>query len=284
MTTDPPDHLISLRLAAEELSLHYMTVYRYVRTGRLPAVKVDGEWRVKRGDLQLLSPSPTEAPPATRLRYRGRLQDRLLAADELGAWSVVEAALASGADPEEIYLRLLIPAVRDIGQRWEAGDVAVVEEHQATAVATRIVGRMGPRFRRPGRRRGTVVVGAVSGDTHALAPALLADLLRGRRYDVIDLGGDTPAESFTEVVASVDDLRAVLVSCSTASALPAVADTVGALRRAGCPAPVLVGGCVMDPDQVAGSGADAGGSSAEEALALVDDAVARRRQDRHRPE
>lgn len=262
---------ITLRQAAEELSLHYMTVYRYVRTGRLPAAKVEGEWRVRRSDLDLLQQQPSAAGGSVpRSRYRARLQDRLVAADELGAWSIIESALASGADPEEVYLRLLVPAMRDIGQRWEAGDLAVLDEHQATAVAIRLVGRMGPRFRRPGRRRGTVVLGAVSGDTHALPPAILADLLRGRRFEAVDLGGDTPAESFAEVASAVDGLRAVVLSCSTADALPAVAETLAHLRASGCTAPVLVGGAVVDPSRTTGLGADLVGTTAEEALAHLE--------------
>lgn len=271
--TDPGDDLISLRTAAEELSLHYMTVYRYVRTGRLPATKTEGEWRVRRRDLALLTPASGGDAPATRVRYRARLQDRLLAADEVGAWAVVESALASGADAEEIYLRLLIPAMRGIGQRWEAGDVAVLDEHQATAVAIRIVGRMGPRFRRPGRRRGAVVLGAVSGDTHALAPALLADLLRGRRFDVVELGGDTPAQSFVEVAQGTDELRAVVLSCSTDDCLGAVALTIAELRGGGCPVPVLAGGAALDATEARRLGADAGGATAEEALGLLEAAA-----------
>lgn len=275
MTEPATDAVISLRAAAEELALHYMTVYRYVRTGRLPAVKVDGEWRVKRSDLALLHEPVTTGAPSTRARYRSRLQDRLLAADELGAWAVIESALSSGADVEEVYLRLLIPAMRDIGQRWEAGDLAVLDEHQATAVAIRLVGRMGPRFRRPGRRRGALITGAVSGDTHALAPAFLADLLRGRRFDVVDLGGDTPVESFVEVAGSTDGLRAVLLSCSTPDALPQVAATIHDLRASGCGVAILAGGRVLSAQLAVELGADSGGSTAEEALDRIEELMGR---------
>jgi excisionase family DNA binding protein len=270
MSDDPATELVSLRTAAAELSLHYMTVYRYVRTGRLPAAKVEGEWRVRRADLEALTSAPAPAEPGTRSRFRSRLQDRLLAADELGAWSVIEAALASGADPEEVYLRLLIPAMRDIGDRWEAGDLAVLDEHQATAVATRLVGRMGPRFRRPGRRRGTIVIGAISGDTHALAPAMLADLLRGRGFEVVDLGGDTPAESFIEVCRSADSLLAVVLSCSSDRRAETIGETILRLREAECTAPILVGGAAVGPDRGELAGADFVGATAEEALDRIE--------------
>ena len=45
------DARISLQEAADALGVHYMTAYRYVRTGRLPAVKDGAEWRVDPADL-----------------------------------------------------------------------------------------------------------------------------------------------------------------------------------------------------------------------------------------
>ena len=56
---------MSLREAASALGVHYMTAYRYVRTGRLPATSVDGEWRIRRDDVQqLLRPEEGRAPVA----------------------------------------------------------------------------------------------------------------------------------------------------------------------------------------------------------------------------
>jgi excisionase family DNA binding protein len=268
--TDAADASLSLRAAADELGVHYMTVYRYVRTGRLPAVKVGGEWRVERADLEAAAQGGPVVESGTRGRFRARLSDRLLAADEAGAWNVVESALASGAGPAEVYLRLLIPVMQDIGRRWEQGELSVLDEHQATAVATRLVGRLGPRFRHRGRRRGLVLVGAVAGDTHALAPALLADLVRDRGFDAVDLGADTPVESFAEAATGADGLVAVLVSCSTPTAVPAVAATVASLRAAGCGAPILAGGVALGPQAARRLGADGGGSTASEALDLLD--------------
>ena len=63
------DGEIGLREASTVLALHYMTVYRYVRTGRLPARRVGGGWLVRRSDLEALAPTP--AAPTERGR-RGR--------------------------------------------------------------------------------------------------------------------------------------------------------------------------------------------------------------------
>ena len=269
MTTET---YISLKSAAERLGLHYMTVYRYVRTGRLPAVKVDGEWRVRQSDVDFLGDDTGETAPRPREHQKPLLEERMIAGDEPGAWQIIELAMGSGADVEEIYIKLLIPAMRSVGERWETEDISVLDEHQATAVATRLVARLGPMFRRRGRRRGVVIIGAPAGDPHALAPAFLADLLRGRRFEVLDLGGNTPAESFVELVTKTDGVRAAAISATAPDNLDVVRDTIAAIREADPELPVFVGGhSIGSADLAAELGADGWAPDAEGALELFED-------------
>ncbi len=179
-----------------------MTAYRYVRLGTLPAEKVGGEWRVRQADLAALVAPPPGRPTGGGIRwsrYRTQLRDCLGASDEATAWSVVERALGTGATPVEIHLELILPTLRDIGDAWAAGELTIAEEHRASAVASRLVARLGPSFARRGRRRGAVVVGAVAGDHHSLPPAILSDVIRSEGLEAINLGADTPAASFIEV-------------------------------------------------------------------------------------
>ena len=57
----PPEETLSLHQAADELGVHYMTAYRYVRLGVLPAHREGRSWRVRRADLDTLG---EETPPA----------------------------------------------------------------------------------------------------------------------------------------------------------------------------------------------------------------------------
>lgn len=236
---------LSLRAAAEQLGLHYMTVYRYVRTGRLPAVKRGGQWYVDPADMDGLTiGSDPAARDGSRARAAVQLEARMLAGDEAGAWAVVSQALTSGAEPTDIHLQMIIPAMQSIGRRWATGEITVFDEHQATAVATRLTARMGPRFQRRGPSRGHVVVGLVSGDTHALTSAIISDLLRGSGFEVTDLGADTPPESFEEIVdqARADPVVAVALSSSGDHHLPQVIATVQTLREAHPDLIVALGG------------------------------------------
>ena len=146
-----------------------MTVYRYVRTGRLPAERDGSHWTVDPADLdRMRAPGPVpRGSGSVRSEGSAKLVTRMVAGDEAGAWSTVEAALASSLEPAEIYHELLVPALRDIGTGWANGSLSIADEHGATAVAQRIIGRLGPRFARRGRKRGTVVLGAAPGDEHA---------------------------------------------------------------------------------------------------------------------
>src|ERR1700759_4147994 len=87
--TTMADRPVTLQQAAEELGVHYMTVYRYVRTGRLPATRVGGTWQIDPADLgqvRLTRASKSDGGGAARRRSTTRLQGRLLAGDEAGAW------------------------------------------------------------------------------------------------------------------------------------------------------------------------------------------------------
>jgi excisionase family DNA binding protein len=253
---------ISLREAARRLGVHYMTAYRYVRTGRLPARQAGQEWLVDPGDLDLVHPAeppgPAGAVRPARLDRVPLLRARMVAGDEAGAWRIVEDALASGQQAAGIYLDLLVPVLRSVGDGWAEGAVSVAAEHRASAVAQRIIGRLGPRFARRGRKRGTVIIGGPAGDQHSLPGAIIADLLRGQGFDVIDLGANTPAESFTETAGGADRLVTVVIGVTTPGLDDAARSALAALRRAGVAVPVLAGGAaITGPDHARALGADA---------------------------
>lgn len=260
---DPGTHTVSLREAAETLGVHYMTAYRYVRKGKLPAVKVDNEYRVEPADVAALR-DPTIGPkPSTEL-----LQARLVASDEPGAWMIIETALDSGLPPARIYTDLLIPSINRIGIVHGANMDSVHKVHQATAVTTRLMARLGPLFRRRGSAKARVLIGAVANDTHALAPAMMADLLRCARFDVIDLGADTPADSFARAVADNPGIGVVALTSTSAGNDDEIVTTIRTIRSE-APVPILLGGRgVVSTDHARSLGADGWAEDLDSALML----------------
>src|ERR1700679_3853599 len=158
--------LLGLQDAADRLGVHYMTAYRYVRTGRLRATRIGAQWGGDPRDLKAVSVGASVAGQArtvTRKASRAtavrRLEDRLVAGDEPGAWTIVESRLGSGSDAEEILLDSLGQAMRSVGEGWESGDYTVDDEHRASGVASRVVARLGASFTTRGPKRGSVILG-----------------------------------------------------------------------------------------------------------------------------
>jgi len=247
---------LGLRDCAERLGVHYMTVYRYVRTGMLPATKVGPEWRVSADDLETFVVGADRGRGRRRRSpWDGRLRARLLAGDLVGAWRVVEGALSAGMDISDVYVDVLAPAMVSIGHGWEEGTVGIAEEHRASAIAVRIVSRLGSRLGRRGQRRGIVVVGAPPGEQHRLPVMIVADLLRGAGFDVVDLGADLPVQSFVEAAVAASPAL-IGVSVTSADVLGAAVALIEQLKSA-LEVPVLLGGRAVDDEAHARSlGAD----------------------------
>jgi excisionase family DNA binding protein len=258
----PGDDLLTLSEAAERLRVHYMTVYRRVRLGMLPALRVSGSWRIDPADLAgqragadsaagptiRSTPAPTPASSRRRAPWVARLKQRMLAGDSAGSWQVVEAAMASGVEPPDVYVELLGPALHRIGDAWRRGEIGIADEHLASGVATSIIGRMGPRFRRRGRHRGTVLVAMPAGERHGLGVAMLSDILGQAGFGVLNLGPDTPPASLKAAMAGCDDLIAVVISVVSAARLPGAARLVAAARRTDPRVTIMAGGFAV-PDQ-----------------------------------
>ncbi len=244
-------HEMTLHEAAVMLDVHYMTAYRYVRLGLLPAHKAAGTWRVLLSDLRQFqgqNPQPIDVEDSRKknVLWWERLEARLLAGDGSGAWAVVEAALVAGVSVEDIYTKVLSPAMVSIGDQWARGDLEIYYEHQASAIVGRIMGRLGPRFVGRGRTKGSIVVGAPQGERHGLVVSMVADLLRQRGWEVFDLGADLPAQSFIAAVKNTPDVVAACVSVTSPSARDAACELIAALREAsGDAVPIYVGGAAV---------------------------------------
>ena len=251
--SSPAGQLITLQEAADRLGVHYMTAYRYVRTGRLPATRDGAHWLVDPRDL---SAAATSAGPPGRHRAAGRatspaalvrrLESRLVAGDEAGAWAIVEASLSAGAAPDSLVVDLIAAAMHLVGDRWAAGDYTVDEEHRGTGVAQRLVARLGPQFAKRGPKRRSVILGTPPDELHGLPTAMAANILRGRGYEVMDLGANVPVEAFATAVAKATRRPlAVAVVVSSGDHDRSVRSIVRAVHRAVPGLAVLVGGSAI---------------------------------------
>lgn len=182
----------------------------------------------------------------------------LCARDVRAARAVVTAALDAGATIAEIYLDVLTPALRSIGDRWATGAATVADEHFASSLTESIMGALGPRLRGEPSEGRLAVLACTPDECHVIGLRMVSDLLQAAGWEVLELGGSVPADA---LAALVDQERpdAVGLSTSTAGRLPGVEDALRALRALDEPPLVVVGGPLWTAQAAAlapGLGAD----------------------------
>jgi methanogenic corrinoid protein MtbC1 len=283
------DAALNLKQVARVLDVHYMTAYRYVRQGRLPARREGQVWMVDPADLAAFRAGavalPAEMGPGvhggTPVDWCERLSRPLVKADETGAWQVLDDALAAGHSARWCHVALIGGAAGRIGCEVADGRRDPVEEHIALTTATRLVAQLGARFRHRGRTRATVVFGSPPDEHHGLALAIVANVVRLEGYAVVELGTDVPIDAFLAAVTHADDVLAVGLGVNTAERLPSAMAVIEALRLAHPDLPVVVGGQGVRNDEVAGLvGATTFAADADEVVATIDRLAARRRRAR----
>lgn len=269
---------ISLHEVAERLGVHYMTAYRWVRLGMLPARKQGRMWVVRTADVLAFEASRSgdsslSASPRREAPWADRLEDRLVAGDERGVAEVMESVLSAGHDLAHLYLGVLAPAMAAIGRRWEAGEIEIYVEHRATGIALRAMAQVGPRFVRRGQPKGTVLMGAPEGEEHGVIVAMVADLVREQGWIVHDVGADLPAAALAEAVVGTPDLVAVCIGVTVAQSLRHARESIAAVRAVS-DVPIFVGGAAVRGESHALElGADHCSGSVEELVGMLEAVV-----------
>jgi excisionase family DNA binding protein len=269
---------LNLKQVAARLGVHYMTAYRYVRTGRLDAHQEGTAWVVDAAaverflalrDQQDLGGESDRPEPSdgSGVDWGARLRRPLLTGDEVAAWRVVEQALTAGRSPQACYLDVLGGALARVDDDGPAG---IAGGLLATATAHRVVARLGARFRRPGRSKGTVIFGAPLGELHSLPIAVVADLVRMEGFTCLELGANVPPEAFAGAAEGAHRLVAVGLGATSADNLESLRDAIAAVQAARPDVPVVVGGqAVRSPELAALSGATAWAEDGIQAVAVI---------------
>lgn len=286
------DDSLNLKQVAAELGVHYMTAYRYVRQGRLPAWRDGTNWRIEpaavadfaiQGRTSLGGAGAVAGPEQPNIDWAARTADALLAYDETTAWNTIERALAAGHDPAYCFIDMIGAALAEIDHRSAAGEFGASTWPAVTVVAERLIARLGARFRRPGRRRGCVIIGGPTGEHHQIPISILADLVRLEGFDVTELGVDTSPAAFADAVHRAKRLHAVAIGVTTVQQLDATQAAIAAIRLAAPTIPIVIGGQgVRNPDLASILDADDWAPDGRTAAATISNVRARSPQPRRR--
>lgn len=224
--------------------------------------------------LQLLaSPAPPPDPseldpkrPSDRLALE--YLQKILEGNVADAIGIVTTAALNGLGPRAAYTDVLLPAQREVGRLWHAGELSIAEEHMVTSATQRtmaVVASQAPRQPANGR---TVVVAAVSGNVHDVGLRALADMYQLAGWRVIFVGADVPMLDLPTLLVFFEaDL--LMLGATLATHVPRVEQAIRSIReRCERPVRVVVGGAAFDeaPDLWTRVGSDGYAPTIDQAL------------------
>ncbi|MGA2180254.1 MAG: corrinoid protein [Verrucomicrobiota bacterium] len=196
------------------------------------------------------------------------LHDAILKGDAKTAKATTEAALAAGTDPMKLVQEYMMPAMAEVGRRFECNEYFVPELLLAGRAMKSTLELIRPLLAAGGvKPTARVVLGTVKGDLHDIGKNLVGAMLEGGGYEVIDLGVNVPPEQF---VAAVKEKKPDIVAMSAllTTTMPAMKTTLDALQRASVrqQVKVLVGGAPITQKYADEIGADGYSESAAGAV------------------
>lgn len=200
-----------------------------------------------------------------------QLHEAILNGDAKRAVAVTEQALAEHADPVELVTKYMIPAMDEVGRRFECEEYFVPELLLSARAMKGSLALLRPLLAARGAEPvGRVVIGTVKGDLHDIGKNLVASMLEGGGFEVIDLGADVSPQKFIEAVQS-SGANLVCLSALLTVTMGSMKTTIEALKQAGMRerVKVLVGGAPVTQQYADEIGADGYGVNASEAVALA---------------
>jgi 5-methyltetrahydrofolate--homocysteine methyltransferase len=181
----------------------------------------------------------------------------------------VQAELDSGTTVTSILQEGLIAGLDEVGRRFSEGDMFVPEMLKAAQVMKEGLEIIKPHLTESEiPSSGTVVLGTVKGDLHDIGKNLVAMMMEGAGFKVVDLGVDIPGDDF---VKAAGDHQADVIGLSAllTTTMPAMEETVGLLRQTGSSAKILVGGAPVTKGFAEKIGADGYGEDAPSAARIA---------------
>lgn len=169
----------------------------------------------------------------------------------------VEQALSDGLAPDQILNEGLISAMAEVGQLFEDGEFFVPEMLIAARAMSAALEVLKPLLVEQGIEPiGKVAIGTVKGDLHDIGKSLVAMMLEGAGFEIMDLGVDVKPEQFVEAINN--GAQIVAMSALLTTTMPNMKATIEAINSAGVRdnVVVLVGGAPVTEAYATEIGAD----------------------------
>jgi 5-methyltetrahydrofolate--homocysteine methyltransferase len=186
---------------------------------------------------------------------------------------LVEACISAGDSAQVIVESYLVPAMAIVGERFKNNEIFVPEMLIAARAMKEALKILEPMLVEAGvKPEFNAVIGTVEGDLHDIGKNLVAMMWKGANIDVIDLGVNVPPMKFVEAIREYN-AKLVGLSALLTTTMPAMRETVKAIREAGLTPKIMIGGAPITIEYASEIGADGyaadAGSAVDAAMALL---------------
>jgi 5-methyltetrahydrofolate--homocysteine methyltransferase len=195
------------------------------------------------------------------------LRKSVIEGNAKSAEAQVQQALNEGVGAEVILNTALIPAMSEVGQKFEDGEYFVPEMLISARAMQAGLKLLKPLLAASGTEPiGTVAIGTVKGDLHDIGKSLVAMMLEGAGFEIMDMGVDVSPEKFVQAVR--DGANVVAMSALLTTTMPNMQNTIKALNEAGLrgKVKVMVGGAPVTDAYAQQIGADGYSTDASSAV------------------
>lgn len=170
------------------------------------------------------------------------LADAVIKGDQATAVSVTKDALAEGTAPKTVLDEGLIAGMDIVGDRFKKNEIYIPEVLIAARAMKMAMEVLEPELAKAGVEPiGKLIIGTVQGDLHDIGKNLVAMMLKGAGFEVIDLGVDVSPDKFVQEAKS-RGAQLVGMSALLTTTMPGMEKTIKALQDAGVSAKIMVGG------------------------------------------
>ena len=184
------------------------------------------------------------------------LAEAIIKGDQNTAVEITRSALEEGTPAESVLNEGLVAGMDVVGSRFKKNEVYIPEVLISARAMKMAMEILEPELVKAGVEPiGKLVIGTVQGDLHDIGKNLVAMMLKGAGFEVIDLGVDVGPEKFIEQAKSAG-AHLVGMSALLTTTMPGMEKTVKAMREAGLPAKVMIGGAPVTQDYADRIGAD----------------------------
>ena len=203
-----------------------------------------------------------------------KMQDALMAGKKAEVESLVDQAVAAGMSARRILNEGLIVGMERLGVLFKNNEVFIPEVLVAARAMNAGLTKLEPLLiKEKVEPKGLILIGTVKGDLHDIGKNLVAMMLKGAGYKIVDLGTDVPAERFA-AAAREHGAQVIALSALLTTTMVQMKSIIQALHAAGISAPVIVGGAPLTQEYAAQIGALGYAPDAASAVDIVNKLLA----------